>query len=201
MKRIILLVFVFIFLPTIVFTQTISNIEYISPEIEGVIAIKKGNQWAFITNQGEIIVDFRSDLVSTKHGNDSFPIFSNDRCLISVHKEGIEYFGYIDKTGKIVIDTQFLNALNFDNNVALVIQLFKEELSNNQYLNKPIVKNRSIEIIINTDGKKLYNATKPKNVLLRKDHLKKPPVITSKLISDTIIATKENKKWVIQKIK
>ena len=201
MKKEAILVFIFILIPTIVFAQSISNIDYISPEIDGVIAIKKTNQWAFINNQGEVIVDFRSDLVSTKSGNDSFPIFSNDRCLISVHKEGIEYFGYIDKSGNTVIDTQFLNALNFDNNIALVIQLFKEELSNNQYLNKPIIKNKSIEVIIDTEGKNLQSVTKPKNVLLRKDHLKKPPVITSKLISDNLIATKENKKWGIQKIK
>ena len=39
MKRATILVFLFILLPTIVFTQTIDNIDYISPEIEGVIAI------------------------------------------------------------------------------------------------------------------------------------------------------------------
>lgn len=80
--------FVFIFLPTIVFTKTINNIEYISPEIEGVIAIKKGNQRAFINNQGALIVDFRSNIVSTKFGEDSFHIFSNNRYLITVHKSG-----------------------------------------------------------------------------------------------------------------
>jgi hypothetical protein len=201
MKRVTILVFICILLPTIVFTQTIDNVDYISPEIEGVIAIKKGNQWAFINNQGKLIIDFRSDIITTKTGNDSFPIFSNNRCLISKHKQGIAYFGYIDKSGKTVIETQFLNALNFDNNRALVIKLLKDELGDNQYLNKPIIKNRTVEVIIDIDGKSLHSLTKPKNVLLRKDHLKKPPQITTKIISNNLIAIKENKKWIIQKIK
>lgn len=201
MKRAAILVFLFILLPTIVFTQTIDNIDYISPEIEGVIAIKKGNQWGFINNQGILIIDFRSDIVSTKSGNNYFPIFSNERCIISTYKKGIAYFGYIDKSGKTVIETQFLNASNFDHKRALVIKLLKDELGDNKYLNKPIIKNRTVEVVIDINGKSLHSLTKPKSVLLRKDHLKKPPQITTKFISNNLIAIKENKKWIIKKIK
>jgi len=201
MKRATILVFLFILLPSIVFTQTIDNIDYISPESEGLIAIKKGNQWGFIDNQGEVVIDFRNDVVLTKTGNNSYPIYKNNRCLIAIKKEGVNYFGYIDKSGKTVIEAQFLNASNFNNNVALAIKLLKDELGENEYLKKPIIKNRTIEVIINTDGKSLHYLTKSKNVMLRKDHLKTPPPITTKLLSDKLYAIKENKKWTIKNIK
>lgn len=201
MKKVAILVFVYIFIPSIIFSQTIDNIDYFSPETEGVIAIKKGNQWGFINNQGDIVIDFRNDVVVTNTGSDSYPIFKNNRCLIVQKKDGISYFGYIDKSGNKAIEPQFLNASNFNNNIALVLKLLKTEVGYNDYLKKPIIKNRFSEVIINTDGKDLHHITKPKNVMLRKDHLKKSPQITTKILSDKLIAIKENKKWTIKNIK
>ena len=201
MKKVAILVFVYIFIPSIIFSQTIDNIDYFSPETDGVIAIKKGNQWGFINNQGDIVIDFRNDVVVTNTGSDSYPIFKNNRCLIVQKKDGISYFGYIDKSGKKAIEPQFLNASNFNNNIALVLKLLKTEVGYNDYLKKPIIKNRFSEVIINTDGKDLHHITKPKNVMLRKDHLKTSPQITTKILSDKLIAIKENKKWTIKNIK
>ena len=87
----------FVLIPFLGMAQTIENIDYISPFHNEVAAIKKGSQWAFINNEGKIVVDFRSDLVPTKTNNDSYPIFSNDKCLIAHQKNDILYYGYIDK--------------------------------------------------------------------------------------------------------
>ena len=99
MKKILI---VLMFLPLLGMSQIIENIDYISPYQEGVAAIKKGDQWAFINQEGKILVDFRNDLVPTKTDNASYPIFSNDKCLIVEVKDGVNYYGYIDKSGTLV---------------------------------------------------------------------------------------------------
>lgn len=57
------------------------------------------------------------------------------------------------------------------------------------------------EDIIDNNEKALHYIRPLKNVLLRNDHLKKPPAITSRLLSDNCIAIKENNKWTIKNIK
>ena len=126
MKRMIIPLVMVLIAPILCFPQAIENIDYISPFNEDVAAIKKGNLWAFIDASGTMIIDFRDDVVVTKNGDEDYPIFKNDRCLISHMKDGINYFGYIDKTGKTVIEPQFLNATPFENNVAVVLKLTEE---------------------------------------------------------------------------
>ena len=62
---------------------------------------------------------------------------------------------------------------------------------------------RYYEVIIDTNGMiKNYLNPKGVNVVLDEKFLKKPPKITSKLISDDLFATlNENNKWVIKSIK
>ncbi|MFL1894824.1 WG repeat-containing protein [Aquimarina sp. 2-A2] len=48
----------FVLIPFLGMAQTIENIDYISPFHNEVAAIKKGSQWAFINNEGKIVVDF-----------------------------------------------------------------------------------------------------------------------------------------------
>lgn len=196
-----------IYIASIVFSfsgiaQTIENIDFISPFNDGVAAIQKGDKWAFINNQGDLVIDFRSDLVLTTIENIEYPVFNSDRCLIVEKKDGIAYFGFIDKSGKTVITPQFLNATNFNNDRALAIELVKTELGNNDLLEKPMVDYDYLEVIINPTGEITnYLTQEPKHVTLSKEYLRKPLEISAKLISDDAFAiwTKENK-WEIKKI-
>lgn len=182
--------------------QTIENLDFISPYNDGVAAIQRGDNWAFINNQGDLVIDFRSDLVLTTIENIEYPVFNSSRCLIVEKKEGISYFGFIDKSGKTVIKPQYLNATNFNNDRALVIELVKTILGNNDLLEKPMVDYDYFEVIIDPSGEITHYLTKePKHITLSKEYLRKPLPITAKLISNDAFAiwTKENK-WAIKKI-
>ncbi|WP_339895475.1 WG repeat-containing protein [uncultured Algibacter sp.] len=190
-------------IPVFALAQTNEALDFIAPFNDGVAAIKKDNSWGFINNKGAIIIDFRDDLVLTETDYGSYPVFKNNRCLISEKKDGILYFGYIDKTGKKVIQTKFLNALNFNDNETIALELIKEELGENDVLGKKVVNYRYYEVIIDTNGAiKSYLNPEGINIVLDKDFLKNPPKITSKRISDDLVATpNKNNKWVIKSIK
>ncbi|GAA4884375.1 hypothetical protein GCM10023311_03460 [Flaviramulus aquimarinus] len=193
---------ILLLIPVVALTQTKEELDFVAPMSEGVAAIKKGNAWGFIDAEGNIFVDFREDLVLTKTDFGHYPIFRNNRCLISVKKEGVLFFGYIDKTGKTVIEPEFLNAQNFNSKQALVLKLMKEELGRNEILGKNIIYHRYFEVIIDENGNvKTYLNPKGVNVVLDKKSIKKPPKITSKEISKKLYAVlNKNKKWTIIKI-
>ena len=190
-------------LPVFTLAQTLEELDFIAPFNDGVAAIKKDNSWGFINDKGAILINFRDDLVLTETDYGHYPEFNNDRCLISEKKESILYFGYIDKTGEKVIETKFLNASNFNKSKTIALQLIKKELGENDVLGKNVVNYRYHEVIIDTNGTiKNYLNPKGVNVVLDEKFLKKPPKITSKLISDDLFATlNENNKWVIKSIK
>ncbi len=203
MKKLAIVLITALLIPVFAFTQTTEEFDLITPYNEGVAAVKKNNQWGFINNIGDVIINFRDDLVLTKTNDGNYPAFKNNRCLISIKKEGISYFGYIDKTGKTVIEPRFLNALNFNNNETIALELIKEKLGENEVLGKNVVNYTYHEVIIDSNGTNLiYLNPKGVNVVLDNKFLKKPPKITSKFISKDMVAVmSENKKWVIKSIK
>ena len=199
-KRAILFVAI-ILVPFFGFAQSLENIDYISPFHDGLAAIKKGNQWAFIDNEGIIAIDYRDDIKVSKIENENYPIFKNGRCLITQTKDDIIYFGYIDKTGNTVIKPQFLNATNFNNNVAIVLELVKESPGSNNILEKPVVYYKYFEAVINTNGEIIHSLSEPIPITLSKDFVRETPKITSKFISDKTYATwSKDKKWKIKKL-
>ena len=78
MKNILIIL---IFIPFIGISQTLENIDFISPFHDGLSAVKKGNNWAFVDQKGSIIIDFREDLVKTKTDKGYYPLFSNGKCI------------------------------------------------------------------------------------------------------------------------
>ena len=202
MKRAIITLIISILIPVFGCAQIIENLEYISPFNDGVSAIKKDGQWAFINREGAIVVPFRNDLVSTKTTDGNYPVFNNNRCIIVKETKGISYFGYIDKTGETVIDPQFLNTTNFNHDKAIALELMKKNVGKNEILGKNIVNYKYFEVTIDTTGVvKDYLIEKGANIALDKKFLKKPPQIKSKLISDHLVAIiNENKKWMVKKI-
>ena len=199
MKKIIIL---FILIPFLGFSQITDKLDYISPYNEGFSAVKKGNQWAFINLKGNIVIDFRDNLVLTETNNKKYPVFINERCLISEKKDGISYFGYIDTSGTTIIEPQFLNATNFDEEFAIVIELYKEILGKNNILNKQTVRYESTEVIINKSGIIIRKLTEPKGLALSRNYINKPPKISSKIIAENLFsALGKDNKIIIKKIK
>lgn len=202
MKKLILL-FTILIIPLYGFTQTPESLDYISTFNDDLAAVKKNNQWAFINKEGNIVIDFRDDLVVTEFDNGNYPIFKNDRCLIRIKKDGYSYFGYINKNGETVIEPQFLNATNFNNNTAIALKLIKEDAGKNTALGKNIVYYKYFEVTIDRDGNvKNYLTTAGINIVLEENSIKNSPEITSKQIAENMYAVLDkNNKWSVKIIK
>ncbi|MHB1148342.1 MAG: WG repeat-containing protein [Lutibacter sp.] len=185
-----------------VFSQILTDIDEVYPFQGDLAAIKKGDQWAFITKDGKRAIDFRDDLVLTNKVNapnqtTSYPIFYDGRCLIKKLIANTYYFGFINEKGVEVIKPQFLNATNFSNGYAIVVLAAKDSLGFNQVLKKPIISNYMEEYIIDTSGelvKYLYNPRKNVPANYKNDI----PIIESKFIAPNLVAAKtKSKKWEI----
>ncbi|MFD2915751.1 WG repeat-containing protein [Psychroserpens luteus] len=202
-KKAIILFIVIVLIPIFGFTQSIEHLDYISPIHDGFAAIKKDGQWAFINANGDMVVSFRNDLVTTKLDQGSYPVFVENRCLIQEKKDGISYFGYIDPSGKTIIEPQFLNATNFNNGNAIVLELVKEITGRNAALKKDIVYYKYFETIIDKNGEiKRYLNPPGVNIVLDREFLREPPKINSKRLSDNLYAIlNKNKKWSLITIK
>lgn len=184
------------------FNQNVENIDFISPFNDGLAAVEKDGQWGFINESGDIAIPFRSDLVLTKNNGKDYPVFSSNRCLISEDRDGIIYFGYIDQNGAKILEPQYLNATHFQNGMAIVLVLIKTNVGNSQLLKKPLVSYDYFEAVISPDGEVIkYLLEDPIHVTLAKEFLRKPPLITSKIISDQLIAQwSKEKRWEIIEI-
>lgn len=199
MKKLFFLTIVFLISPLITSAQNIENISFISPFHNDVSAIKKDGKWAFINKEGHLIIDFRTDLFETKTDQGNYPIFSNDRCKIVEIKDGISYFGFIDKSGKIVIQPEFLNTTNFNDGIAIALKLDKQVTGRNTALGKDMVNYRYFEVLLNTDAEIPYYLTKDGvNVVLDKTFFGATPQITSKYMAKNLYAVMtKNKTWTL----
>lgn len=200
MKKLIVVLVVFMMLPLMVISQDVKNIDFISPFYDGLAAIEKSGEWAFIDETGNIVVDYRSDLVLNSFGDESYPIFNSGRCLIVKEVKGISYFGFINKEGKTVIEPQFLNATNFHNQMSIVLQLHENVIGENDILDKRMVEYSYTINVIDINGEAImYLSEKPTHITLSKDYVGIPPKIGAKFISDKLIAVKnKGNSWTIR---
>jgi len=203
MKKSIVLLLYLLLLPFLCESQPLENLDYISPFHEGLAAVNKDGKWAFIDTKGKIIINFRNDLAVSEYNHEDYPLFSDKRCLIEKRKDGISYFGYINTSGKTVIEPKYLNATNFNNGNAIVIRLIKETVGRNIALGKNVAYDKYFEVTIDTDGNiSNYLSEKPKNIILDKDYTKEPPKICSRYLSETLYAVQhENNTWEIINLK
>ncbi len=192
MKSIRILLICLIIFPFVGASQILKNIDEVTPFHEELAAVRKGDKWAFINTKGDIVIDYREDLVKskTKNKTTSYPYFSDGRCLITQKINGIVYFGYIDITGEIVIKPEYLNATNFDNGHAIVLKVSKEELGRNDLLDKKVVSYSYDEIVIDHLGAQKIFLIGPVHLVYKKDRLRKPPMIQSYFLSPNLVASK-----------
>ena len=66
MKKLVLLISLFI-VSSFGYGQVFRGADEVMPIQEDLFAIRKGNQWAFINNEGKKVIDFRNDLVTTSN--------------------------------------------------------------------------------------------------------------------------------------
>jgi hypothetical protein len=190
------------------YSQGLKDLDEVTPYQENYSAVRKGDKWAFINEIGAIVIDFRSDIVSglSKHypSNDprkkiDHPYFSNDRCLVKIMKEGVSYFGYINKKGDVVISREYVNATPFVNGYAMVLKVEKEFLGTNKLLAKNMVSYSYDEVLIDLEGNVVMHLGGPNHLILSKEKLRKPPKINSYFLTENLLVIRnEDNKWDIK---
>lgn len=208
MKKYLLVAGVFLWFTFSGYAQELKDLDEVTPYQENYAAVRKGDKWAFINEIGAIVINFRKDIVSdlSKHYPSKdprkkidYPHFSNERCLVKITKEGVSYFGYINKNGAIVINREYVNATPFVNGYAMVLKVEKEYLGTNSLLAKNVVSYSYDEVLINKDGKVVMHLNGPNHLILSKEKLRKPPIINSYFLTENILVIKnEANKWDIK---
>jgi len=200
-----LITFGLIILSSLGFAQDIKDLDFISPFKDGLAAVQRDGNWGFVDESGTLVINFRNDVAVLPGDDDDkfkYPYFKEERCLIQKIEKGIPFYGFMDKSGKIVIDPVYINAKNFKDGMAVVSQLTKESLGTNDLLDKRVVNYSFTEIAIDKSGKLLYFLTDPQHVTLDKKYLRKLPKIQATVLSESLIAipNKARKNWTIMKL-
>lgn len=187
---------------SMVFAQVLNEVDAIFPFHENLAAVKKGNDWAFINKDGDKVIDFRNDMVLTMSAteNSFYPIFVDGKCLIKKKINDEYLFGYIDTTGTIIIEPQFLNATNFKNGYAMIIKSGVRQMGSNNVLGKKMVYTKLEEYIIDSSGKIIKFLDNSRAYIPAKN--KKAPTFKSKILAPNIVAIQtKSGKLNIEKIK
>jgi len=186
---------------------TVAELDQIEPFSEGLAAVKKGNEWGFINEDGQLVIGFRGDLVwnriadAANYGVESIeaPKFKDGLCAVKTIKEdGIARYGFIDKKGKIVVPTEFLNVSQFNDGHAVGIYERKELRGKNPFQLK-IYDYEFTEVVVNQAGEMLWPIQERENIVMSRK-LFKLPELGAKMISKDLLAVKDkSNKWKIVK--
>lgn len=167
-------------------------IDYIAPFHEGLAAVKKGDSWGFVNTSGDLVVNYRTDLVTLESKSGiQYPRFESGRALIFKVQEGIRHFGYIDMMGSVVIEPNYINAGSFYQGHAIVLKVNKQTLGRNEVLGKDVVSYSFNEVVIDPDGEVVTFLRGPINLQYDKEYLKDSPPIKSKFVHDKLVATQQ----------
>ena len=207
-KYIITVLFAMLMLPNLFYSQTIKNIDEIAPFSEGLAAIRKGNQWGFINEEGTMVINFRNDIFWNKDADTSkkdisgvrFPMFNEGRCLITKEvEEGVPVFGFIDAKGNVVVEPQLLNVYPFKDGYTTGV-LFEKSMKGKNEFNLKIYEFKFHDVMMDASGQMFEYFNKRDNIQMTKKRYHMP-AIGVKLLSDGLVAVyTKDQGWEIRKI-
>lgn len=206
MKAFLITVLLFM-IPLPDFAQVLKDLDHIGSFKEGYAAVQKGNTWGFINEEGELVVDFRNDLVRNTNlsqgtdlgvGSQRYPEFKEGRSIIRQVKNAVPFYGFIDTSGKTVIEPEFLNVSNFSNGRAFALKLDEEELGQNPVLGKRMISFKYDVVLIDMQGEVLEYLAGPFPVSVSRQKLRTPPEIAAKRIAEDLIAVRGiDNRWMV----
>lgn len=180
----------------------------IAPFNEGLAAVRVGNQWGFIDENAKLVIDFRGDLVWNQNADTNipgvlgirYPQFKNGRCMIQELKvNNIPYYGFIDVSGEIVIQPEYLNITEFDQENAIGIYV-RELFQGQNEIKLDIIEYIFTEVVVNINGEIVWPITEREHALTAKRRYEIPE-LKAKLIGKNLLVfkTKDNK-WETKKL-
>lgn len=207
MKRFMIAIMVILTLPLAVFAQDLKGIDEIAPFSEGLAAVRQGEQWGFINEEGTLVIDFRNDVYWNKNADTTksdisgvrYPMFTEGRCLISKKVEdGVPLYGFIDTKGNTVIEPQFLNVYPFKKGYTTGV-LFDKALKGENEFKLKIYEFKFFDVLLDTSGKIEEYFEKRQNIQMTKRRYKLPS-IGAECLAEGLVAVHVKDHWEIRKI-
>lgn len=201
--------FLILLMPFIMNAQELRDLSYVGSLHEGYAPVKKNNQWGFINTSGELIINFRNDLIANEKvstfgdlgvATQNAPVMQENRAIIKKSIEGVNYYGFIDEKGQVVIEPEFLNVSLFNDGKALALKLEGEQLGKNEVLGKRVISYKYDVVVIDTNGEVLQYLAGPFPVSVSKKNLREAPPIAARTLGDNLISVRgPDKLWQVYK--
>ena len=200
---------ILISIPFVLFAQEPKEFDFVANEVNGFTAVKQGNTWGFIDNNGNMAVSLRNDLVSNEDPKSGkvgvegikYPQLQEERAIIKKEKNGINYYGFINASGKTISEPIYLNVRNFYNGKALAIKLEEERLGKNQLLGKGVISYKYDVVLLDKNGEVIKYLEGPFPVAVSKKKLREAPAINAKWLGEKVVSVKgPNGKWKIHRL-
>jgi hypothetical protein len=179
-------------------SQLMQDLDEVGNYNEGLASINKGDQWAFMDKEGNIVIEFRNDLASyiDENGEVTPPMFHDGRAIKTITSDDIKLFGYIDVSGKEVIKCEYVNATPYSKGFAIVMRYSKKVVGQNKLLDKNVVNYQIEESVIDVNGKAMTPSLNARNYGQEKMKSGKSPKLSIKFIGERMIAVKmQDQKW------
>ena len=195
-------------LPNVFHSQTIKNIDEIAPFSEGLAAVRQGNQWGFINEEGTMVINFRNDIYWNKDADTSkkdisgvqYPMFNEGRCLITKKVEdGVSVFGFIDTKGKVVLEPQLLNVYPFKNGFTTAV-LFEKSMKGKNEFNLDIYEFKFHDVMLDTSGEIVEFFNRRNNIQMTKKRYQMPSVGVKQLKDGLVAVYTQDQGWEVRKI-
>jgi len=204
-----LAIFVFLWIPLLSFTQVLEELDVIAPYSEGLAAVKKGDKWGFIDEKGNLVIDFRDDVVWNEKAIESntditgirYPEFKNGKCLIRelLKDEEIYVYGFMDTSGNTVIKPEYLNVTQFDQGYAIGILMTKTLRGKNEF-QLDIFQYRFSEVILDSFGEVMQLITLRDHIQMSKKRYKLPALRARLINPGLLMVMNEKDKWEVRKL-
>lgn len=200
---------ILISIPFVLFAQEQKEFDFVADQENGFTAVKQANTWGFVDNNGDMVVSLRNDLISNEDPKSGkigvegikYPQLKDDRAIIKKEENGINYYGFIDASGKTIIEPVYLNVSNFSNGKALALKLEEERLGENQLLGKGVISYKYDVVLLDKNGEVVEYLEGPFPVAVSKKKLREAPAINAKWLGENAVSVKgPNGKWKIHRL-
>lgn len=209
MKNKITYLIALVILPLIMSAQT-ENTAYdeIAPFNEGLAAVRIGNQWGFIDENAKLVIDFRDDLVWNQNADASipgvlgirYPQFKNGRCMIQKRKvNNIPFYGFIDTSGETIIQPEYLNVTEFDQESAIGIYV-REMFQGQNEIKMDVVEYIFTEVVVNVNGEIVWPIAEREHALTAKRRYEVPELRAKLIGNDLLVFKTKDDKWETKKL-
>jgi|AntAceMinimDraft_11_1070367.scaffolds.fasta_scaffold07261_5 hypothetical protein len=203
------LLFAFIcMLPMALIAQELKGIDEIAPFSEGLAAVRQGNEWGFINEEGTLVIDFRKDVYWNKNLDTSksdifgvgYPMFNGGRCLITKEVEdGVPLYGFMDTKGSTVIEPQFLNVYPFKDGYTTGV-LFDKTLKGENEFKLKIYEFKFFDVLLDASGNIEEYFERRQNIQMTKRRYQTPSIGAKRLADGLVAVHIKDKGWDIRKI-